>query len=291
MAARDMRHFKKTTIVNVILNLILAGLLIGALATSWYRYEQKTFYSTTTIVAGANWKLGASITRDWKMINYITNTKTYDNTTILTQVKTSNDVVVPWQDPGYENQANIVWVILSFAVVGTVAAFLSAFLGIAYLASASARNSVLFYCGPTTIRIILVTLAIVAFLGTLTPIITLPGISRAYNDDTATGASCSVGPCLGLFQDLRAVRQTTTSGSTTGLPDKDCARTSGGAQVSTNTATATCTGAEKIEESWGPYNAWWITIVAFPVAVFALVVQATNRLPIPVDSVGVGEAM
>merc|ERR1711881_107686 len=44
-------------------------------------------------------------------------------------------------------------------------------------------------------------------------------------------------------------------------------------------------------EQWGAQEGWFLTLATIPVSILLLIVVVLNKFPIPVDSVGSGEAL
>merc|ERR1711881_734547 len=43
--------------------------------------------------------------------------------------------------------------------------------------------------------------------------------------------------------------------------------------------------------SWGPEAGWYLVLASIPISLFGLIVVVLNKFPIPVDSMGTGEAL
>merc|ERR1712167_495907 len=124
------------------------------------------------------------------------------------------------------------------------------------------RNKVLFWVGLTSLRVILVVTLVlivvaeaIAFLGFL-------GITDAFDDDNST---CTIGPCQKFTSSVQ-----TESGNET---------------VDSVNSRITLT------TSWGPEAGWYLVLASIPVSLFGLIVVVLNKFPIPVDSMGTGEAL
>merc|ERR1712093_254693 len=117
------------------------------------------------------------------------------------------------------------------------------------------RNKVLFWVGLTSLRVLLVVAEAIAFLGFL-------GITDAFDDDNST---CTIGPCQKFTSSVQ-----TESGNET---------------VDSVNSRITLT------TSWGPEAGWYLVLASIPVSLFGLIVVVLNKFPIPVDSMGTGEAL
>merc|ERR1711991_216369 len=124
------------------------------------------------------------------------------------------------------------------------------------------RNKVLFWVGLTSLRVILVVTLVlivvaeaIAFLGFL-------GITDAFDEDNST---CTIGPCQKFTSSVQTE--------------------AGNESVDSVNSRITLT------TSWGPEAGWYLVLASIPVSLFGLIVVVLNKFPIPVDSMGTGEAL
>merc|ERR1712072_355017 len=82
------------------------------------------------------------------------------------------------------------------------------------------------------------------------------GITAAFESDG--GSSCNYGPCRKFMS--------------------PSSRTNAGANL------------DEVQE-WGAREGWFLTLATIPISILLLIVVVLNKFPIPVDSVGSGEAL
>merc|ERR1711881_603781 len=115
----------------------------------------------------------------------------------------------------------------------------------------SLRNKFLFWVGMGTMRIIVIVTVFLILVSSIIAFLGFLGITAAFDSDNP---NCQHGPCR-KFIDSPATKTT-----------------------------------HQVQE-WGASVGWYLTLGCIPVSIILLIVTVLNKFPIPVDSVGSGEAL
>jgi uncharacterized protein (UPF0333 family) len=153
----------------------------------------------------------------------------------------------------------------AFVLIGLIlAGLLSIFLVVCF--ADSVRNRLLFAAGMNVLRIVLLFISalilasmVIAFLGFL-------GITNSFSDDTP---ACNKAYCSRFSDSIKEDRGTAT--------------------VTSNGVTQTVAVTRMVD--FGPDAGWFLVLACIPVAIILCILVVLNKFPIPVDSVGSGEAL
>jgi len=247
--------YKKLNICTVFLLASVFAVLIAAVAVGWYQYDvQYTYTLTTQTATSFGSQLYNQTLTTFDMFGQTKSVKSFGSQTTVNTFNTYADLGVS----GVKQQFYIELAFVLIALLTTGLLFVAHFL---YFFDGF-RNKVLFLVGVTTLRTLLVIALIIVIAAETVAFLAFLGISAKFNQDNS---SCSVGPCKKFADSI-----TTDLGSTT---------------VNSNAATMNQV------TSWGPTAGWYLVLATIPLSIFALVVVVLNRFPIPVDSLGTGEAL
>jgi len=118
---------------------------------------------------------------------------------------------------------------------------------------ASFRDKLIFTIGATLLRNIIVVSGILIVISVVIAFLAWTGITQAFATDIP---NCISGPCL-KFVDSET--------SVTGTITRDL--------------------------SWGPAAGWYLVLACIPVSILFTIIVTLNKYPIPIDSIGTGEAL
>jgi hypothetical protein len=122
---------------------------------------------------------------------------------------------------------------------------------------ASFRDKLIFTIGATLLRNIIVVSGILIVLSVVIAFLAWTGITKAFADDIP---NCITGPCL-KFVDS----ETSSTTNAAGILVRDVA--------------------------WGPAAGWYLVLACIPVSIVFTIIVTLNKYPIPIDSIGTGEAL
>jgi hypothetical protein len=122
---------------------------------------------------------------------------------------------------------------------------------------ASFRDKLIFTIGATLLRNIIVVSGILIVISVVIAFLAWTGITQAFATDIP---NCVSGPCL-KFVDS----ETSVSQATAGTITRDV--------------------------SWGPAAGWYLVLACIPVSIVFTIIVTLNKYPIPIDSIGTGEAL
>jgi len=124
------------------------------------------------------------------------------------------------------------------------------------------RDKLIFSVGATVLRNTIVFLGLLMLAAIVVAFLALMGVSQAFSSDSP---SCTSGPCQ-KFTDTE----------------------------STNLGTTTISGVSNYlsrDISWGPDAGWYLVLACIPLSLLFVIIVALNKYPIPIDSIGTGEAL
>jgi len=122
---------------------------------------------------------------------------------------------------------------------------------------ASFRDKLIFTLGATLLRNIVVVSGILIVISVVIAFLAWTGITQAFAADIP---NCVSGPCLKFVDSETSVYAS-----------------------STNTITR--------DVSWGPASGWYLVFACIPVSIVFTIIVTLNKYPIPIDSIGAGEAL
>jgi len=136
-----------------------------------------------------------------------------------------------------------------------VSALLSILIALNFFASF--RDKLIFTIGATLLRKLIVVSGILIVISVVIAFLAWTGITQAFANDIP---NCITGPCL-KFVD------------------------------SESNSTITALGTEVRDIAWGPTAGWYLVLACIPVSILFTIVVTLNKYPIPIDSIGTGEAL
>jgi hypothetical protein len=153
----------------------------------------------------------------------------------------------------------------SFVLIALIlAGILSFFLVVCF--AASVRNRLLFMVGMNVLRMIMLLIAVMILISLIIAFLGFLGITKAFDDDTP---SCNNAQCRRFSDSVKEDR---------------------GTQVATNNQVTTTVSVTRLQD-FGPDAGWFLTLAMIPIAILLCICVGMNKFPIPVDSVGSGEAL
>jgi len=119
------------------------------------------------------------------------------------------------------------------------------------------RDKLIFSIGATLLRNIIVVSGLLIVISVVIAFLAWTGITQAFSSDIP---NCVSGPCLKFVDAETSV--TVTNGITI---TRDIA--------------------------WGPQAGWYLALACIPVSIVFTIIVTLNKYPIPIDSIGTGEAL
>jgi len=252
--------YKKLNICTVALLATVFAVLIAAMAVDWYSYKVEFSYTRVTALDSS---LASSL------YNYTQTTFDMFGQTVHVQV--ANTKIVGTSQQTY-SQLGAASVNQQFKIQQAFVLIALLTAGILFVAHTlyffdGFRNKILFFIGITALRTILIIALLIVVSAEIVAFLAFLGISDKIASDSP---NCLSGPCQKFADTV-----------TTQL---------GKSQL-------TISGVENVEVSlqqiatWGPTAGWYLVLATIPLTVLATIIVVINRFPIPVDSLGTGEAL
>jgi len=246
--------YQKKSCAAVIFALVIFGLMIACLTTSWYfwsiTWSQKTGSSSSTLNSVST-----------TVLNYTKITYGLDGYRTDTQVSGStavNSVYTQISRTATPNSFSIFKLSQAFVLIALILSFNIAALLVVFLMD-PIRNKVIFALGMSVTRFILIVASLLVVASTAISFLGFLGITAGFKKDYD---SCTEGPC-------RAFSSSTTS------------------QFDASSTTPTTSVNE-----WGPDAGWYIALSSVPISILLLAVVVINKFPLPIDSeASSGEAL
>ena len=252
--------YKKLNICTVALLATVFAVLIAAMAVDWYSYKVEFSY---TRVASSDTSLASTLYNytqtNFDMFGQTVNVQTANNNKIVrTTQQTYAQLGATNVNQQFKIQQAFVLIALLTAGLLFVAHTLYFFDGF--------RNKILFFIGITALRTILIIALLVVVVAETIAFLAFLGISDKIAKDSP---NCLNGPCQKFADTV-----------TTQLGLSDLAISGGNVAVSLQQVA-----------TWGPTAGWYLVLATIPLTVLATIIVVINRFPIPVDSLGTGEAL
>jgi len=181
----------------------------------------------------------------------------YDLEGMTTETKVNEQVQNRFMayDDTYTQVETIMQLCQAFVIIGVVLSALLTFtLSLCFFDGL--RNKFLFWIGMGTLRIVVIVTVFFILVSSIIAFLGFLGITAAFESDG--GSSCNYGPCRKFMS--------------------PSSRTNAGANL------------DEVQE-WGAREGWFLTLATIPISILLLIVVVLNKFPIPVDSVGSGEAL
>jgi len=122
---------------------------------------------------------------------------------------------------------------------------------------ASFRDKLIFTIGATLLRNLIVVSGILIVISVVIAFLAWTGITQAFASDIP---NCTTGPCLKF--------------------------------VDSETSSTTVAGNIQVRDiAWGPAAGWYLVLACIPVSIVFTIIVTLNKYPIPIDSIGTGEAL
>jgi hypothetical protein len=251
-------NFKKLNCCACLCAVAIFAVTIAAASVSWYKYQQTT--QATTIATTTN-----AVTQTYTL-NY---TRFYFDLQGKTTVQATANTAETSVFASYNSDSSSIWSVFKLCQAFVLIALLLSGIISFFLALCFAdviRNKLLFLAGMNVLRVTLLIVGtlilislVIAFLGFL-------GITNAFNSDSP---SCNYGYCRRFIDSVKDGQGTQT------------VTVNGVAQPMDVT----------VLTSWGAVEGWYLDLGCIPVAILLIIIVVLNKFPIPVDSVGSGEAL
>jgi hypothetical protein len=249
-----MPSFTVLNAISTVLAFTLLSITIAASITSWYKYSE-TFNLQTPSSTNVGVGSSASISLNYTVL-------TFDLQQKNTLVNSGNiDTRTATAYNGNTNVFSIIKLVQAFALTALlVSAILTIYFFLVFYASFRAK--VVYQFGATVTRRIVMFTALLLVVAVIIAFLALMGITGALQRDSA---SCTTGPC-DKFSDSYSISQ--------GTHVKD--------SITYNLSQ---------DFAWGPDAGWFLFLACIPLSVSLVIVAGLNNYPIPIDSVGSGEAL
>jgi len=249
-------NFKKLNCCALLISLTIFAVLIAASSVCWYNYDE-TFQATST-----NQSTGANTITT---INYTRSCFDLVGATTTTRGSTGPETSTFAEYDSSSSLHSTFKLCQAFVLIGLIlSGLLAIFLVLAF--ADAIRNRLLFAVGMNVVRLSLLVLALFILISMIIAFLGFLGITNAFSDDQA---NCNRGYCRRFADDTKSdlgVRAVVISGVTQNLAVTQAV-------------------------TFGPNAGWYLVLACIPLAIILCALVVVNKFPIPVDSVGSGEAL
>jgi hypothetical protein len=252
--------YKKLNICTVALLATVFAVLIAAMSVNWYQYKVEFSY---TRVTASDSSLASSL------YNYTETTFDMYGQTVNTQganTKIVRTVQQTYAQLGASNVNEQFKIQQAFVLIALLTAGLLFVAHTLYFFDGF-RNKILFFVGITALRTILVIALLVVVASEIIAFLAFLGLSDKIASDSP---NCLSGPCQKFADSV-----TTQLGQST---------------LAIGSESAAAVSLQQVA-NWGPTAGWYLVLATIPLTVLATIIVVINRFPIPVDSLGTGEAL
>lgn len=247
-------NFKKLNCCACLCALAIFAVSIASASVNWYKYSETT---QGTVAASSNSAVSTTQT-----LNYTRYFFDLEGRTVTSKSTSSTETSV---FKGYDSNSSSIWsvfkLVQAFVLIALLLAGIMAFFLTLCFADVI-RNKLLFIAGMNVLRVTLLIVGLLILVSLVIAFLGFLGITDAFNNETP---SCNFGYCR-RFADSQK--------------DQRGVETIDGKQ---NSITVTTT--------WGAEAGWYLDLGCIPLAILLIIVVVLNKFPIPVDSVGSGEAL
>jgi len=249
-------NFKRLNCCALLSALIIFGVLIASATVCWYNYSD--IYQGTTLATASTTSTVVTINSTYSC---------YDLNGVSTDRKSSGGATASTYTE-YDSSTGL-WstfkLMQAFVLIGLIlAGLISIFLILCF--ADSLRNKLLFVLGMNVLRIVLLGIALLILVSLIIAFLGFLGITNSFSDDTP---GCTRGYCRRFADDTK----------------EDL----GTSPVTVGTTTQTLAITHSV--NFGPNAGWYLVLGCIPIAIILSVIVVLNKFPIPVDSVGSGEAL
>jgi len=251
----EMPSFRVLNCLTTFLAVALFGITISASIVNWYVLDEKiTLVPTVTAsstAATTDILLYNRTNVAWSLQQRTTTTYFDRRETVVASAYTSDQAIF-----------SIIKLVQAFAITALLlSGILSVYFVLVFFAGFRAK--IVFSWGATGARRIAMLTSLFVVISVIISFLALTGITDALKTDNPV---CTVGPC-NKFVDS----QTTNLGQYLDL-----------APIVYNLNQAM---------TWGPAAGWFLFLACIPLSLLLTIIAGLNNYPIPIDSVGSGEAL
>ena len=244
--------FRNLNCFAVGLAVVIFGLTVASSIVSWYKYDE------TFLISQSN--TGSSLSVGSSTLNYTRFFYDLEGVNVQTKV---NDITTNNFDE-YDSSTDVHQIFKLVQAFVIVALLLSIIVGIFLILAFfdGFRNKLMFHIGASVLRISVILVGVVMLLSLVIAFLGFLGITSAFDNDNP---NCALGPCQKFIDDEQSNVGTITVNSVDYTLTKDT--------------------------KWGPDAGWFLILANIPLALLFIIVVALNKFPVPVDSMGSGEAL
>lgn len=249
-------NFKKLNCCALLTAIAIFAVLIAASSVCWYNYDET--YSATS----SNQATGASTITT---LNYTRACFDLTGATTTTRGSSGPETSAFVEYSSSSALRSTFKLCQAFVLIGLIlSGLLAIFLILAF--ADSIRNRLLFAVGMNVVRLALLVLALFILISMIIAFLGFIGITNAFSDDQA---GCVRGYCRRFADDTKADLGTNT--------------------VLINGVATPLDVTQSV--TFGPNAGWYLVLACIPLAIILCAIVVVNKFPIPVDSVGSGEAL
>jgi hypothetical protein len=250
--------FKKLNCCAFITAIAIFALLVASASVDWYKYTE-TYQANSSDATQLLTTTTLNYTRRYYDLQGLTNTMKSTTGTETSRFSDHND--------DNSNVWSIFKLCEAFVIIGLVLSGLLAFF-LALCFADSVRNKLLFWAGMNVLRISLMVVGILVLISSTIAFLGFLGITDAFDEDIP---NCTLGYCRKFI---------------------DSQKNEMGIQmVQVSGATAAANYAITATTSWGAEAGWYLVLATVPMAILLIILVVLNKFPIPIESVGSGEAL
>jgi len=245
--------FRNLNCFAVSLATVIFALSVAATIVPWYQVDQ-TFLQSPTSSNTLNSAVGSSTLNFTRLY--------YDLEGVTTESRVNDITTNDFNEYDSSTDVHEIFkLVQAFVLVGLLLSIIiGVFLTLAFFDGV--RNKLMFHFGANVLRLSVIIVGIVMLLSLVIAFLTFLGLTAAFDNDNP---NCSLGPCQKFIDEEQSNVGT----------------------ITTNSIEYTLTEDQK----WGPDAGWFLTLANIPLALLFIIVVALNRFPVPVDSMGSGEAL
>jgi cell division protein FtsL len=244
--------FRNLNCFAVTLAVVVFAVSVSATIVAWYQYDQTYLISTSDSQTLSS---SGSSTLNYTRLYY-------DLEGVTTNTKVNNIASNNFDE--YDSSTDVHQVFKLVQAFVLVALLLSVIIAVflTLMFFDGVRDKLMFHIGANVLRLSVIIVGVVILLAFVIAFLVFLGITAAFDSDKP---NCTLGPCQKFVDDQQSNIGT----------------------ITINSVSYTLTSDTK----WGPAAGWFLVLANIPLSLLFIIVVALNKFPLPVDSMGSGEAL
>jgi lipopolysaccharide export LptBFGC system permease protein LptF len=250
--AFGMNKFSKMNLCASALATIVFALVIAASVAPWYYYQQSNVVTSNQGSSGTIQLVSTTVNSS--IVNYdLDGFKQVDEKTAQASIRGSTTTrFYSYDQRGSNAVRNIFRLVQAFTYIAVVMVFLLLAFLVVFFAD-RLRNKLIFAIGMNVTRFVVLFFGIAVVISEIVAFLGFLGITNAFQSERTI---CTDGPCQDFVSRIQSdYNNQPTAGETTST----------------------------IRE-WGATTGWYLTLANIPISVVLLIIVASNKFPMPIDS-------